>query len=367
MRQIGRVKSFVRFTVCMMLFGTALITARAGFNSLYVFGDGLSTTTNNIQSFPLSTNYYGYRYSNGRVWVEVLAQRQGILYESNKNWSYFDCGSGDVVTNVGLFNPPASATNALFVVWVNNVDLYDEALKNNTDLAEWTGAINRSQTNHLKAITNLYFAKGMRTLIAPNAADISKVPFFNADARTNFIRQRCIDYNVAFSNTISRARVLCPNLKIYVPDIFALVDDVLAHAANYGLTNSLKSGLSIDALSDPALLNVSPNGPGASHIFWDYLDPSARFHAVIADVAQQMISPVQLAGLVPVNTSNRLDILSVPVGLGGTVLFATNLVPTNWLTNSTFSSLTVTQSVFVSPTNSQRFYRLKFPWQWTWP
>lgn len=351
----------------MMLFGAALIPAHAGFNALYVFGDSISTTTNNIQTFPLSTNYYGYRYSNGRVWVEVLAQRQGLLYESNKNWSYFACYSSDVVTNVSHFNPPANATNSLFVLWVNNADLYDEVVNDGTNQAGWTDAINRSQTNHLKAITNLYFAKGMRTLIAPNAADLSKVPAFNAYAQTNFIRQRCIDYNVAFSNTVSRARTLCPNLKIYVPDIFALVDDVLAHAASYGLTNALKNGLSIDALSDPVLLNVSLNGPGANHIFWDYLDPSARFHEVIADVAQQTISPVRFASLVPVNTSNRLDLLNVPVGLGGTVLFATNLVQTNWLTNSTFSSLTVTQSVFVSPTNSQRFYRLKFPWQWTWP
>ena len=34
-------------------------------------------------------------------------------------------------------------------------------------------AINQSQTNHLQIITNLY-AKGVRTLILPNAVDISE-------------------------------------------------------------------------------------------------------------------------------------------------------------------------------------------------
>lgn len=358
--------SRIRFTLFILAFAASAASALAGFNALYVFGDGLSTTTNNIQSYPLSTNYYGRRYSNGRVWVEVLAQQQGILYESNKNWSYFDCGSGDLVTNVSRFTAPGNVSNALFAIWVNNVDLYDQALKNNTNFTEWTDAINRSQTNHFKAVTNLY-AKGVRTLVAPNAADLSKVPFFNTYAQTNFIRLRCLDYNVAFSNTIIRLRAACPNLVLYTPDLFTLVDNVLARAGDYGLTNVLKNGVSIDALDDPNLHNLSTNGPGANYIFWDYLDPTARFHAVIAAAVQQAIAPVQFAGMASLNSSNQLDVFNLPVGMNGLVLYVTNGAQTNWLTNSTFSSLTVTQSLFVNPTNSQRFYRLKFPWQWTWP
>ena len=47
--------------------------------------------------------------------------------------------------------------------------------------------------------------------------------------------------------------------------------------------------------------------------------------------------------------------------------FVNDLAQTNWLTNSFFAVSNVTQTTFVNPTNSQRFYRLKFPWQWTWP
>ena len=46
-------------------------------------------------------------------------------------------------------------------------------------MSQWTNAINQSQTNHYKAVTNLYFAKGARTLIMPNVVDISTIPDFN--------------------------------------------------------------------------------------------------------------------------------------------------------------------------------------------
>lgn len=367
MGQIRLVNRRHALRLAILFFCVLPLTARAGFNALYVFGDSLSTTTNNVQLYPASTNYYGDRYCNGRVWVEVLAQQQGILYDSNKNWSYFDCGSGDVVTNASRFSPPASATNALFVVWVNNADLYDEALNNDTIASEWANAINVSQTNYFKVVTNLYLAKYARTIILPNAADISKVPFFNRYAQTNYIRQQCQNYNAAFSNTVARIRSACPNLTVYSPDILSLMDEVLANPAAYALTNVLQNGVSIDALDDPNLNNLSLTGPGANYLFWDYLDPTARLQAVVAGLAEQTLAPVRFSGCTRVNGSNRLDVLNMPGGWTGQVLVATSPAAAVWETNSTFACSTNEQSVFVNPTTNPQFYRLKFPWQWTWP
>ncbi|OYV07059.1 MAG: hypothetical protein CFE26_03060, partial [Verrucomicrobiales bacterium VVV1] len=56
------------------------------FSSLYVFGDGVCTTTDNASG---ANYFYGNRYCNGRVWVEVLAQWQGLAYDSAKNKSFF--------------------------------------------------------------------------------------------------------------------------------------------------------------------------------------------------------------------------------------------------------------------------------------
>jgi len=382
--------------------GTVLFSARADYSALYVFGDGLSTTTNNTAG--QSQYYYGKRYSNGRVWVEVLAQRQGVPYDPNKNWSYFDCNSADLVANVNQFTPPADAANALFVIWVNNSDLYDEALNGNSNLTEWTAAINRCQINYFKAITNLY-AKGIRTLIAPNAVDISAVPFFNAALNAKFIRQRCIAFNTNFTATLNQAMAACPELTIYSPDYFALLDNVLTNAGSFGLKNVTLLGLSIDAMDDALLLNKSMTGSGANYVFWDYLDPTAKLHAIMADVAQQLISPVQISQLAVLNGSNRLDTVNIPIGLNGFVegILVTNQAQPDWSIVQNFTSTKTAQSIFVNaaplptsppdpiglggsggsggpgdpgggtgtnnvPLNSAaQLYRLRFPYAWNWP
>jgi len=135
--------------VGFLLFGSAVFPAQAAFSNLYVFGDSISTTTNNPATGPL---YYGQRYSNGRVWVEVLAQRQGLTYNANQNWSYFSNTSTTLVANVSSFNAPSDASNALFVIWVNNSDLYYPALYDGSSMSQWTSAINQSQTNHYTGI-----------------------------------------------------------------------------------------------------------------------------------------------------------------------------------------------------------------------
>ena len=392
-------KKALRFTLGVLLFGLAVCPARAAFSNLYIFGDTLSATAD--PGAPGGSYFYGQRWSNGRVWVEVLAQRQGLGANSitNVNWSnssnnnsYYDHNSAEVVTDVNNFTAPSDVTNDLFIVWVCNADTFDAASVPDTS-AEWTAAINQDQTNHLQIITNLY-AKGVRTLILPNAVDISEIPAFNAGSLTMVMHNGCVAYNVAFSNTINQARALCPGLKIYAPDFFTLLNSVLTNAAYYGLTNALENGHSIDAYDDPALPTLTLNGPGTNYIFWDDMDPTAKFHEVIADTVQQLISPVKISQLTVLSGSNRLDVANMPVGLNGIVLGSTNLVLGNWTTVTNFNSTNTTQSVFILTAGSlqsslrfspndvpnppggggsnfvvgvQQYYRLSFPFAWTWP
>src|SRR5208283_239653 len=168
----------------------------------------------------------------------------------------------------------SNATNALFVIWVNCADLWFPATYSGTSMSQWTNAINQSQTNHYKAATNLYFAKGARTLIMPNAVDVSTIPEFNNSVNVNFIHLRCLDYNIAFSNTLNRIRASCPNLTLYTPDFFTLLTNILAHPANYGVTNALCDGVSIDAIDavncdSYTYPSAATNGYGTNYIFWD--------------------------------------------------------------------------------------------------
>jgi hypothetical protein len=365
--------------VGFLLFGSAVFPAQSAFTSLYIFGDGICTTTNNLLA---GQYYYGLRRSNGRVWVEVLAQRLGLgansitnvnWSNSTNNWSYWGQYSPNLVTNINNFPKPLDAATALFIVWVNDAD-FDDDMGNlytdyGTNITQWTYAINQSLTNHWNIITNLYYAKGARTLIMPKAVDITEIPQFNTISSTNdksFIRQRIIDFNTAFTTLLNQARTSLPGITIYEPDFFSLLDNVLTNAAAYGLTNVLSEGETTDVI-ESSLTDLSLNGPGTNYIFWNADDPTAKFHAVLADITQQLISPAQISNLTVLNGSNRLVVANVPVGQNGLVIGRTNLVLGNWTTNANFNSTNTTQTIYVPASGPMWFYRLKFPYSWSWP
>jgi phospholipase/lecithinase/hemolysin len=365
MRQTRGVNILVRFTLFLLLSGPVVLPAQAAFSSLYVFGDGASTTTNNTTGGSL---YFGKRYCNGRVWVEVLAQWQGMTYESNKNWSFFGHYSPNLVSNVNTFTAPPDAATALFVVWINNADFVDDMAKvyPSTTVSDWTTANNVSLTNHWKAITNLY-AKGARTIILPNAVDITKIPNYAgvSAAQKTFIRQRVIEFNAGFSNLLNQVRTGYPGVTIYSPDVFTLLDKVIATSASYGLTNALFSGQSIDVEEDPALADKSFTGPGAIYIFWDPWHPTAKLQMWIADLAQQLLSQPRIGQITALSGTNRLDLVNVPVGRNGVAEGTTNFL--NWVAAGTVTSTNTSQPLFIPTSGPSQFYRLRFPFAWTWP
>ena len=203
----------------------------------------------------------------------------------------------------------------------------------------------------------------------PNAVDITEIPEYTgyAAAYKSFIRQRVTEFQHCFyRHLLNQARTSLPGITIYEPDFFTLLDNVLTNAAAYGLTNALSNGGVLMRLR-PSLTNLSMNGPGTNYIFWDEMDPTAKFHAVMADVAQQLISPVRITNLTLLNGSNRLDVANMPIGLNGFVDGSTNLVLTNWVTQANFNSTNATQAIFVPVSGPLWFYRLRFPYAWSWP
>lgn len=358
-------KSLHWFTACIALLLTLGINqTQAGFSSLYVFGDGACTTTNN--SFG---GYYGQRFCNGRVWVEILAQWQGVGFTNAHNWSYFGHSSQNLTNNVNTFNTPLDASNSLVVIWVADADFVNNlnALSfgppyDNSKLTVWTDSINQSASNHTKAIQTIY-NKGIRNLVIPNAVDLTKVPTYTDLNAPNklFIRQRTIELNNQISNVAYNATISLPSLKIIQPDIFSLLDNIYTNPTNFGLVVSPKTAT--DNALDQGFSAL--NGPGAQFMFWDDLHPSAKFQMYIADRAQQLLSPAIISDIASVNTSNQLDLASLPVGRNGVVEASTNFI--TWSTTATITSTNLNQSILVNAPGDQGYYRLRFPFLWTWP
>lgn len=406
--------------MAIALFGIVAISTQAAsspspFTSFYIFGDGTSTTTNN--PYP-STSYYGQRYCNGRVWVEVLAQRLGLGANSlttpnwsnaNNDWSYYGQYSPLLVQNTANFVPPQNVKTALFAVWVCDADFVNDmgTIYPSTNSFTWNNAITNSLNNHAAAIANLY-AKGVRTLIMPDAVDITEIPQYNGinPAVRNYIRQEIIYFNSQFAAMLNQKRSL-PGLTIYEPDFFGLLDSVLTNSVAYGVTNPPYNGEDYALAFYP--YNSINNMNGTNFVFWDQLNPTAKVQEIMGDTAEQMIAPVSISSLAVLDNSttslstNQLNLVNAPVGLNGFVDGTTNSSPSNmsWTTVTNFSSTAVAQSVFVvapplpptilpsgngplgpgglsgsnsssSKTNqvaqgAAQFYRLRFPFAWNWP
>lgn len=363
----AQVKSLLRWTVILLLFQSTIFSLSAAFSALYAFGDGVCTTTGNMSGLSF---YYGNRFSNGRIWIEVLAQRQGLPYVPGNNVSFFGQYSINLITNVNSFVAPTNISTALFIIWVSDADLVSgmSTIMPLSNTNQWATTLNQSLTNQLNAVQILY-NKGVRTLIMPNAVDITEVPMYDktASATRSLIRAQITNFNASFNSALSNLAATNSGLKIYVPNVFGLLDNVLTNAANYGMSNVLQNGLSIDAVTDPNLADISLNGPGAKYIFWDPTDPTARFHEVFADYIQQLFFPAQINNVVPLASSNRLDIVNFPAGLNGFVDATTNAASTNWLAGQSFTNAGTSLSIFVPMSGPQQFYRLRFPYAWYWP
>ena len=350
-------KNFVRFIVGVFLvLSPPILFSQPAFTSFYVFGDGVSSTTNNTDG---GAYYYGDRYSNGRVWVEVLAQRQQLPIGGSNNCSYYGQSTAELLKNISKFTAPPDVATELFVVWVSDADLlYDvNDYEGNQGTFSWNNAINQSLGNLQLAITNLY-AKGARTLIMPNAVDLTKVPAFLGVSGGPVIRQAITNYNIGFNNTLSNAMATLPGLAIYEPDFFSLLDDMVAHAANYGLTHPTS-----DAQDDGL---YAFNGPGAQYVFWDDEDPTSKANMWMANLTQEMISPVQITHftLNSVPGSNELDLANMPNGQAGFAEGSTNLA--SWTTVQSIAT-NAPQSIYLPAAGLTQFYRLRFPFSWTWP
>ena len=351
------VNSLARWMTMVLLLGLFISRVQAGFTSLHVFGDGICTTTNG----PGGPYYYGNRYSNGRVWVELLAERQGLNYESNKNWSYYGHYSSDLVLNLASFPAPPDASTALFVVWCADADFVWNVNNYGMNTTLWANAINQSLTNHIRAITNLY-GKGVRTLIMPNAVDIAKVPLYvnYAEANKSFIRQQILSFNSAFAATLDQLKTSLPGLTFHVPDVFTLLDSVVANPADYGL---IKPGTYV--LEDLPPAQWSLNGPGTNYLYWDDLNPTAKFHAHLADYVQQFIWPARIGSVTSLAGSIQLNLANLPIGRNGFAEGSRNLA--GWTIEANIDSTNATQTIFLPSSGPLQFYRLRFPFSWSWP
>lgn len=181
-------------------------------------------------------------------------------------------------------------------------------------------------------------------------------------ANKAFVRQRILEFNIAFAASLQGLRDSLSGLTIDSPDTFAFVDDVVANPANYGVGNPTLSA--IGALGNPTL-----DGPGANYVWWDPSHPTAKVQMHLAALVQQQICPLQITALSLSGGNTHLTLANIPLDRAGCVEGRDGPAP--WQTDTTILEPFATGDpnatiTFPTPTPT-RLQRVTFPVHWVWP
>jgi phospholipase/lecithinase/hemolysin len=298
---------------CAMLFVSALSpTAAAGSNrafaSLFVFGDSLSDSGNafvllggdtaDVPYEPIpSAPYDTRRFTNGKTWVEVLADElqlsrgglpalvSGFFGNYAVGGAQAEGGSvpdfGDQVDLLLKRRRHHVPSNALYVVQFGGNDIR-AALQGGDGVTEIQTAI----AGIVRNIDKLYDA-GARQFLVANAPNIGRTPVIlklGVGAAAELLSN---EYNDALDTALDRVAKL-PDIEIYRIDLFRFLEAAAGIPQGLGFAND-----PVSTEPEPCLPVFDPSGAVCNdpnqRLFWDGLHPTRAAHRIVGNIAFNLI------------------------------------------------------------------------------
>jgi len=301
-----------------LLFLIAIASTAAGgfdrpFTALFVFGDSLSDSGNAfvllggstadepydpIPSAPYDTR----RFTNGRTWVEFLADelrlpRGGLPALKSPFFGNYAVGgaraeggsSPDFHAQVQLFlknHRGHAPSGALYVVAFGGNDiraaLQAAELQAGDPYQEIESAIQAVVDN----IDELYGAGARKFLIA-NAGDLGRAPVV-ADREpevVGFATELSNAYNQDLDTALLNAVVAWPGIDIYRLNLFGFISAAAEMPDGFGFTNN-------DMAPDPCLPVIEDHHPAGEvcddpdqRLFWDGVHPTRAAYRIVGNIA----------------------------------------------------------------------------------
>jgi len=271
-------------TLAMVCFGAS---AHAGaITEIVAFGDSLSDVGNTFLAagIPPSPPYYPGGYSNGPNWLATLATRLGVATPTASLAGGTDYAWGGAETGDGLSSQGTANLNAQVSAFLASNTLNDGQL-----VTVWAGAndfLNGGQTdptvvvaNIAKAITALAGGGGENFLV-PNLPLLGQLPVTNVMPQP--VRDALNGLTTAFNGLLqAEVATLSQTLGVSIKllDINSIFQNMIAHPADYNLTNVI----------DAALYSGTPDDPG--YLFWDDVHPTTHVHGLIGESAYAAVVP----------------------------------------------------------------------------
>jgi phospholipase/lecithinase/hemolysin len=263
------------------------------YSGIVVFGDSLSDTGNFATRYAddvFPPPYHGGRWSNGPMWVEVLASRLGVPapVDSNHGGTNYAWGGGTTGSIAGLgvsmevqrqryLQMHQPRENELFILWGGANDFIQGQANPLAPVAKLT--------DHILRLTQA----GARNFLVPNLPErIGIYPSFNSQ-----FMQHVPTFNRELWAALDELQHDNPGLKIFKFDFHELYQSIASNPSRFGFSN-----LDQPACGDCARWDGSQRPAGFifgdivstpdQYYLWDDLHPSAAAHRVIGEAAYSL-------------------------------------------------------------------------------
>lgn len=284
------------------------IVAATPLHNIVIFGDSLSDNGNLYEvmnhQLPQSPPYYEGRFSNGPVWIELLAA--SYFPENSKahlaNYAYGGAGVTDTENDEAYFtlrkeinsylltHDDKASEDTLYIVWIganNYLGMPSEAEKT---LQTVNSGINKG----LKRLV----AKGAKHILIINLPDLGRTPAAMEFDSIDTMRYFSTEHNNALAKTAEELKVSNPEVEWLFFDMNKGFDEVVANPEEYGFTNitGTCSNAEINAKTQKSFLkmvaSVKPkakNDACDGFLFFDLVHPSAAAHKILAEKARILL------------------------------------------------------------------------------
>jgi phospholipase/lecithinase/hemolysin len=286
---------------------------QAAFGTIYAFGDSLTDAGNvslaTLRTIPVSPPYVDGHFTNGDVWVQDLAQLQGLAplqpsLAGGTDYAYGGAQTG--ATAAHEVNPtdfpgqiaqfvaaqPSPRPDALYAVWFGGNDVRDIADDGSLTIGQKQASVSAAVGNEVNGIAALA-ARGARDFLVLNVPDLGKTPYETGrPAVTQEASSLSAQYDAELAGSLGKLAAVS-GVKVDLIDTYSLLTQAMANPGAYGFTDVTDPVWSGNLTSSSSGTLRATGAAQNQYLYFDGLHPTAQAHSLLAEAADQSLGVLQ--------------------------------------------------------------------------